>query len=59
MCESKESWESIFTPRLVTTEERGMIWLEKVMLVIGDDLTWCGVPIRMASVLELLSCRKL
>ena len=59
MCESKVRWGSIFTPRLVTTEERGRIWLENVMLVIGDELTWCGVPIRMTSVLELLSCRKL
>ena len=47
------------TPRLVTTGERGRSWLEKVMLVIVDDLTWCGVPMRMASVFELFSCRKL
>ena len=29
------------------------------MLVIVDDRVWCGVPTRMASVFELLSCRKL
>lgn len=28
------------------------------MLVMGDEWTWWGVPIRMASVLELLSCKK-
>lgn len=29
------------------------------MLVMVDDRVWCGVPTRMASVFELLSCRKL
>ena len=29
------------------------------MLVILDDRVWCGVPTRMASVFEPLSCRKL
>ena len=29
------------------------------MLVIVDDRVWCGVPTRMASVFEPLSCRKL
>ena len=56
---SKVRWESILTPRLVITDESGRFWPEKVMLVIGDDLTWCGVPIRMASVLVLFNCRKL
>ena len=44
---------------LVTKDERWMSWPEKVMLVILDDRVWCGVPTRMASVFELLSCRKL
>ena len=47
------------TPRLVTKDERWMSWPEKVMLVILDDRVWCGVPTRMASVFEPLSCRKL
>ena len=29
------------------------------MLVIVDDRVWCRVETRMASVFELLSCRKL
>ena len=28
------------------------------MLVMGHVLTWWGVPMRIASVFELLSCRK-
>ena len=36
-----------------------MVWPEKVMVVMVDEQTWCGVPTRMASVLELFSCRKL
>ncbi len=31
---------------------------EKVMLLMTDVRTWFGVPIRMASVLELFSCKK-
>ena len=55
---SKVRWGSILTPRLVTVDERGMFWPEKVTLVMEDDWTWCGVPTKMASVLEALSCRK-
>ena len=29
------------------------------MHVMGDELTWCGVPMRMASVLLLFNWRKL
>lgn len=43
MCISKERWESILTPRLVTVVERGIFWPEKVMLVMGDERIWCGV----------------
>ena len=53
------SCESIFTPKFVTVDERGMLEPEKVMLVMDDDLVWWGVPTRMASVLELFSWRKL
>jgi len=34
------SWGSIFTPRFVTDDERGILEPEKVMLVIGDDFVW-------------------
>ena len=40
-------------PRLVTEDERVRLWPENEMLVMGEDLIWCGVPISMASVLEL------
>ena len=43
----------------MTKDERWMSWPEKVMLVILNDRVWCGVPTRMASVFEPLSCRKL
>lgn len=43
----------------MTKDDRWMSWLEKVMLVIVDYRVWCGVPTRMASVFELLSCKKL
>ena len=59
MCWSYVKFESIFTPRFVTTDERGMVWPEKLMLVMVADWTWCGVPMIMASVFELFSCRKL
>ena len=36
-----------------------MSWPEKLMLVIVDDRVSCGVPTRMASVFEPLSCWKL
>lgn len=42
----------------MTDVESGIFWPEKVMLVMSDDRTWCGVPTKMASVLELFSCRK-
>ena len=58
MWASKVRWASILTPRLVTIEERVMSWPERVMVVMVDDRTWCGVPTIMASVLELLSFRK-
>ena len=50
---------SILTTRLVTKDERWKSLPEKLMLVIVDDRVWCGVPTRMASVFEPLSCRKL
>ena len=33
----KVSWGSIFTPRFVTVDERGMFVPEKLMLIMGDD----------------------
>ncbi len=33
-------------------------WPEKAMLLMTDVRTWFGVPIRIASVLELFSCKK-
>ena len=59
MWASKFRWGSIITPRLVTTGERGRSCPEKLMLVMGDVFVWCGVPIRIISVLELFSCKKL
>ena len=38
MCVSKVSSGSNITPKLVTEEDRGMVWPEKVMLVIGVEL---------------------
>ena len=43
----------------MTEDESCITWLENVMLVIVDDRVWCGVPTRMASVFQPLSCRKL
>lgn len=40
MCISKERWDSILTPRLVTVVERGIFWPEKVMLVMGDEVVY-------------------
>ena len=34
------SWGSIFTPRFVTVDERGIFEPEKLMLVMDDDLVW-------------------
>ena len=50
---------SISIPRFLTSGERGMFWPEKVMVVMVDDSTWCGVPTRIASVFELFNCKKL
>ncbi len=38
----------------MTDVESEISWPEKVMLLMTDVRTWFGVPIRMASVLELL-----
>lgn len=57
MWNSNVRWVSNLTPRLVTVLESGMLWPEKEMLVMDDESSWWGVPIRMASVLELFSCR--
>ncbi len=40
----------------MTDVESKISWPEKVMLLMTDVRTWFGVPIKMASVLELFSC---